>query len=50
MSVAKELGAGSRVLPIIANSLVQDEVDAIFSQTREHFGHIDVLINLAPWA
>lgn len=46
-SVAKELDAGSRVLPISANSIVQDEVDAIFSRAREHFGRVDILVNAA---
>lgn len=46
-SVAKELDAGSRVLPISANSVVQEEVDTIFTQAREHFGRVDFLINAA---
>lgn len=46
-SVAKELDAGPRVLPISVNSIVQDEVDGIFSQAREHFGRVDFLINAA---
>lgn len=45
--MAKELDGGSRVLPISANGIVQDEVDAIFTQAREHFGRVDVLINAA---
>lgn len=46
-SVAKELDAGSRILPISANSVVQDEVDAIFTQARGHFGRVDFLVNAA---
>lgn len=46
-SVAKELDADSRVLSISANSIIQDEVDAIFTQAREHFGRVDFLVNAA---
>lgn len=46
-SVAKELDAGSRVLPISVNSIIQDEVDSIFTQAREHFGRVDFLVNAA---
>lgn len=46
-SVAEELDGGSRVLPISTNGIVQDEVDAIFTRAREHFGRVDVLINAA---
>ncbi|KAI3401096.1 hypothetical protein diail_241 [Diaporthe ilicicola] len=46
-SAMNDLDAGSRVLPIAADSLVQDEADGIFSQAREHFGRVDVLVNAA---
>lgn len=46
-SVAKELDADSRVLTISANSIIQDEVHAIFTQAREHFGRVDFLVNAA---
>lgn len=46
-SVAKELDADSRLIPISVNSVVQDEVDAIFTQARDHFGRVDFLINAA---
>lgn len=46
-SVAKELDADSRALPISANILVQNEVDGIFTQAREHFGRVDFLIHAA---
>lgn len=46
-SVARELDAESRVLPISANSIIQDDVDAIFSRACEHFGRVDFLVNAA---
>lgn len=46
-TVAEELVAGSRVLTISANSAIQDEVDAIFTQARDHFGRVDFLVNAA---
>ncbi|KAL1873942.1 hypothetical protein Daus18300_003815 [Diaporthe australafricana] len=46
-SVAHDLDAGSRGLPIAADSIVQDEVDAMFCQARDHYGRVDFLINAA---
>ena len=46
-SVAQELDAGSRVLPLSAKSIVQDEVDTVFNQACEHFGRVDILVNAA---
>ncbi len=46
--VADEMAsAGHDVLGLTANLTVQDSVDALFTQTIEHFGRLDVLVNNA---
>jgi short-subunit dehydrogenase len=48
-ALAHELG-DDRVLPIRLDVTVPDERQAALSQTKEHFGPVDVLVNNAGWA
>ncbi|MDO5581967.1 MAG: SDR family NAD(P)-dependent oxidoreductase [Planctomycetia bacterium] len=40
-------GAGSEVLPVLANITKQEDVDRIFASVMDHYGQLDVLVNAA---
>ena len=47
-SVAAEIGEmGRRCLPLVCDLGRSDQIEQIVSQTVEHFGHIDILVNNA---
>lgn len=46
-TVAFIKGRGFEALPLTGNAVVEKDVERIVSQTVEHYGHLDVIVNMA---